>query len=113
MIPLSSNTREADEQACMVHVRRKFFDEAERTCAAIAKEAIKRMALGRKNYRFIGAIGGGKAAAIAYTLIENAKMKNVDPEAWLTWVLERPSDQKINGIDEVMPWNWKQNEEVV
>jgi hypothetical protein len=33
----------ADEQACMVHVRRKFFEEAERTGAAIATEAVKRI----------------------------------------------------------------------
>lgn len=47
------------------------------------------------------------AAAIAYTLIETAKMNNVDPEAWLTWVLERLPDHKINRIDELMPWVWK------
>jgi transposase len=50
---------------------------------------------------------GGKAAAIAYTLIETAKMNNVDPEAWLTWVLQRLPDHKINRIDELMPWNWQ------
>jgi hypothetical protein len=33
----------ADEQACVVHVRRKFFEEAERTGAPIAKEAVKRI----------------------------------------------------------------------
>ena len=53
----------------------------------------------------MGSIGGGKAAAIAYTLIETAKMNGVDPEAWLTWVLERP-DHKINRIAELMPWVW-------
>jgi transposase len=42
------------------------------------------VALGRKNYLFMGSIGGWKAATIAYTLIETAKMNNVDPEAWLT-----------------------------
>jgi len=182
----------ANEQACMVHVRRKFVDEFERTGADIAKGSIKRIAelyavekeargkspeeratlrqekakpifdelkvwlqaqlpkisgktklaeairyalnrmpkaraylsdgrleldnnicersirpiaLGRKNYLFMGSFGGGKAAAIAYTLIETAKMNGVDPEAWLTWVLERLPDHKINRIDELMPWN--------
>ena len=46
----------------------------------------------------MGSIGGGKAAAIAYTLIETAKMNNVDPQAWLTWVLDRLPDHKINRI---------------
>jgi len=33
-------------------------------------------------------------------------MKNLDPEACLTWVLERLPDHKINRIDELTPWNW-------
>ena len=60
----------------------------------------------RKNYLFMGSVGGGKAAAIAYTLVETARMNGVDPEAWLTWVLERLPDHKINRIEELMPWNW-------
>ncbi|WP_208994784.1 hypothetical protein [Pseudovibrio sp. Alg231-02] len=37
------------------------------------------VALGRKNYLFMGSEGGGKAAAIAYTFIETAKLNNVGP----------------------------------
>ena len=33
-------------------------------------------------------------------------MNNVDPEAWLTWVLERMPHHKIYRIDELMPWVW-------
>jgi len=73
----------------------------------ICERSIRPVALGRKNYLFMGSIGGGKVAAIAYTLIETAKMNDVDPEAWLTWVLERLPDHKINRIDELMPWVWK------
>ena len=32
-------------------------------------------------------------AAIAFTLIETAKLNGVDPQAWLTWVLARIADQ--------------------
>ncbi len=64
------------------------------------------LALGRKNYLFMGSEGGGKAAAIAYTLIETAKLNNVDPQAWLTWVLAQIADHKINRIDELLPWNY-------
>ena len=55
----------------------------------------------------MGSEGGGKAAAIAYTLIETARMNRVDPEAWLTWVLAHIADHKINRIDELTPWNWQ------
>ena len=44
--------------------------------------------------------------AIAFTLIETTKLNNIDPQAWLTWVLERIADHKINRIDELLPWNY-------
>ncbi|WP_193757831.1 IS66 family transposase [Pseudovibrio sp. W64] len=43
------------------------------------ERAMRPVALGRKNYLFMGSEGGGKAAAIAYTFIETAKLNNVDP----------------------------------
>ncbi len=48
---------------------------------------------------------GGKAAAIAYTLIETAKLNGVDPHAWLADTLARIPDHKITRIDELLPWN--------
>ena len=68
-----------------------------------AERAMKPVAIGRKNYLFVGSEGGGKAAAIAYTLIETAKLNSVDPQAWLTWVLARIADQKITRLDDLMP----------
>ncbi len=56
----------------------------------------------------MGSEGGGKAAAIAYTLIETAKLNGVDPQAWLTDILGRISDHKITRLDELMPWRCAQ-----
>ena len=67
------------------------------------------MALGRKNYLFMGSERGGKSAAIAYTLIETAKLSGVDPQAWLTDVLGRIADHKITKLDELMPWSYAQH----
>jgi len=64
------------------------------------------IALGRKNYLFMGSEGGGKSAAIAYTLIETAKLNGVDPQAWLTDTLSRIADHKITKFDELMPWRY-------
>ena len=66
------------------------------------------IALGRKNYLFMGSDGGGKAAAIAYTLVETAKLNGVNPQAWLTDVLRRIADHKITRIDELLPWRYAQ-----
>jgi len=54
----------------------------------------------------MGSKGGGEAAAIAYTLIETARMNKVDPEAWLRWVLARVADHKMTRLEDLMPWNW-------
>ncbi len=44
------------------------------------------------------------AAAIAYTLIETAKLNAVDPQAWLADTLARIPDYKITKVDELLPW---------
>ena len=56
----------------------------------------------------MGSDRGGKSAAIAYTLIETAKLNGVDPQLWLTNVLSRIADHKINRIDELQPWRFTQ-----
>jgi len=61
-----------------------------------AERSTKPIALGRKNDLFVGSQGGGKSAAIAYTLIETAKLNGVDPQAWLTDVLKRIAEHKIH-----------------
>ncbi|WP_259987907.1 transposase [Leisingera sp. M658] len=48
-----------------------------------AERAMKPIAIGRKNYLFAGSECGGKAAAIAYSVIETAKMNGGDPQVWL------------------------------
>ena len=86
---------------------RPYFDhgclELDNNCA---ERAMKPLALGRKNFLFVGSAGGGKSAAIAYTLIETAKLNGVDPQAWLTDILSRIADHKITRIDELLPWRY-------
>ena len=69
-----------------------------------AERAMRSVAIGRKNYLFVGSQTGGKAAAIAYTLIETAKLNGIDPQAWLADTLARIPDYKINRVDDLLPW---------
>jgi hypothetical protein len=39
---------------------------------------------------------------------QTAKLNGVDPQAWLTDVLSRIADHKINRIDELLPWRFAQ-----
>ena len=71
-----------------------------------AERGMRGVAVGRKNWLFAGSEGGGKAAAIAVTLIETAKLNGVDPQAWLIWVLARIADHRINRVDDLLPWGY-------
>jgi transposase len=70
-----------------------------------AERALRAVALGRKNYLFAGADSGGERAAAIYSLIGTAKLNDLDPQAYLRFVLERIAEHPINHIDELLPWN--------
>ncbi|KKM94365.1 hypothetical protein LCGC14_1199090 [marine sediment metagenome] len=41
---------------------------------------MRSVTVGRKNHLFVGSLTGGRAAALAYILIETAKLNGVDPQ---------------------------------
>jgi transposase len=71
--------------------------------------AMRPVALGGKNALFAGADSGGRHWAIVATLIQTAKLNDVDPLAWLTDVLERivSGRTKRNELHSLLPWVWK------
>jgi len=75
---------------------------------AISQRAIRPITLNRKNALFAGSDGGARHWAIAMTLIQTAKMNDVEPMAWLTEVLERivSGRTKSHELHTLMPWNW-------
>src|SRR5262249_41850578 len=72
-----------------------------------AERALRGVAIGRKNYLFAGSDRGGERAAAMYSLIETAKLNDLDSEAYLRDVLTRIADHPINRITQLLPWNWK------
>lgn len=71
-----------------------------------AERAVRPICLGKKNWLFAGSETGAETLARAMTLIESAKMNGLDPQAYVTDLLNRIHDHKINRIDELLPWNW-------
>src|SRR5712672_1849550 len=86
----------------------RFLDDG-RLCMTnnAAERALRCIAVGRNNWTFAGSDAGGRRAAAIYTLIETAKLNDVDPQAWLADVLARLQDHPAKRIADLLPWNWK------
>ena len=71
----------------------------------LAENAIRCIALGRRNWLFAGSNTGGERAAAIYSILQTAKLNGVNPEAYLTDTLARIANgHPINRIHELMPW---------
>ena len=73
----------------------------------IVERAIRPQTITRKNSLFAGSDSGGRTWATIATLLQTAKMNNVDPQAWLTQTLERIANGwPSSNLDALMPWNY-------
>ena len=75
----------------------------------LIENAIRPLALGRKNYLFCGNDASAYRAAIVYSLISTCKAADVDPRTWMEDVLRKipyyQRDQR--DLAELLPFNWK------
>src|ERR1700712_4305734 len=85
-----------------------FLDDG-RACLSnnAAERALRGFALGRKAWLFAGSSRGAERAAAMATLIQTAKMNDVDPQAWLADILARIAGLPQGRLDELLPWNWR------
>ena len=71
------------------------------------ENAIRPIALGRKNYLFAGSHEAAQRAAMIYSLFATCRLHNINPYQWLKDVLERMHLYNTNNIHELLPQNWK------
>ena len=75
------------------------------------ENAIRPLALGRKNYLFVGSDEGGNRAAMMYSFFATCHAHNVNPLEWLTDVLKRIPSHPVNKIEQLLPHLWAVREE--
>ena len=86
----------------------RFLDDGRICLTNNAEErALRGIALGRKSWLFCGSDRGGDRAAFVYTLIQTAKLNDVDTQARLADLLARIADMPIGRLDQLLPWNWR------
>ena len=71
-----------------------------------AEHALRRIAVGRKNWLFVGSENGGERAAVILTVIASAHRHDLDVWAYLRDVLERMAND-VQNLEDLLPDVWK------
>ena len=61
------------------------------------ERSIRPVAVGRKNYLFVGSEDAGGWAATCYTIMENCRMNKLDPRKYLAYATKEIHRQKAEG----------------
>ncbi len=73
----------------------------------ISENALRRIAVGRKNWLFAGSDNGGRTAAILFSLLATCQRHNVEPFAYTRDVLTRIAAHYANRLADLLPNHWK------
>jgi hypothetical protein len=71
-----------------------------------SERALRRVAIGRKNWMFAGSDAGGERAAILYSLIASAERHGVEPFSYLKDIFARLPTHPADRVHELAPHLW-------
>lgn len=69
----------------------------------LVENAIRPVAIGRKNYLFAGSHNGARRAAMLYSFLGTCKMNHINPFDWLKDVLIKIPEHPVNKIEQLLP----------
>jgi hypothetical protein len=72
-----------------------------------SENAVRRVAVGRKNWLFAGSDNGGRTAATLFSLIATCERHRVEPMTYLRDVLTRIAATPINQLSDLLPDRWQ------
>lgn len=75
----------------------------------LVENAIRPLALGRKNYLFAGSHDAAQRIAMMYSFFATCKKNDINPVQWLKAVLDKIAEHPINRIEELLPGQWLEN----
>ncbi|MDX2303433.1 MAG: transposase, partial [Microscillaceae bacterium] len=73
----------------------------------LTENAIRPIALGRKNYLFAGSHQAAQRAAIIYSFFACCNKHQVNPQEWLIHTLDNIMDTSIQELHLLLPKNFK------
>lgn len=73
----------------------------------LVENAIRPVALGRKNYLFKGSEQAAQRGAVIYSIIATAKLHGKEPREYIKTLLEKLPNEKSNNLESYLPWNIK------
>ena len=72
----------------------------------VAERAVRPLAIGRKNWLFLGCEEGGEAAAIILSLVQTCRALNINPYEYLEDIMRRIMSHPSQKLDELLPDKW-------
>ena len=75
----------------------------------LIENAIRPLALGRKNYLFAGSHNAAQNSAMLYSFFSSCKANDINPRQWLQYVLENIPDWNIQKLEQLLPNHFEEN----
>jgi hypothetical protein len=82
-------------------------DPSHRIDNNLVENSIRVPAVGRRRWLFIGHPDAGWRSAVIYSFIVSCRRRGINPQEYLTDVLQRLPGMNITQIDQLLPQNWK------
>ncbi len=73
----------------------------------LAEQGIRPVALGRKNWLFVGSENGGRTAAVLLSFCTTCRKLKIDTWEYLRDVLQRINDCRMSQLEDLLPDNWQ------
>ena len=77
----------------------------------LAEHEMKRVAIGKKNWYFLGSDSAGKHAAVLLSITSTCKRHGINPAEYIKDVLQTLADAPNTDIDSLLPNNWNKKEQ--